>query len=217
MKVYLRIKSVVSLLEEIFVDAIKENPGVNSGVVQGDLAWYALYTMPRSEKKVADRLTENGFSVYLPLSTTVRQWSDRRKKVQVPLIPSVVFIKVALAELPMALAYPGVLRVVRYLGKPARIRDYEINNLRVLLSGAYSLYLRECEVNIDAGIPVQIVRGPFIGVVGTCIRRQGRHHLVVEVVALNRQLELTLPVSFIEAKMMHPMHHSSTADVQTTR
>lgn len=202
------------MLEEIFVDSISENPGGKTGVVQGDSAWYALYTMPRSEKKVAERLTDNGFSVYLPLCTTVKQWSDRRKKVQIPLIPSIVFIHVALTELPKALAYPGVLRVVRYLGKPARIRDYEINNLRVLLSGAYSLYLRECNVNIEAGIPVQIVRGPFIGVIGTCIRRQGRHHLVVEVVALNRQLELTLPVSFIEAKMMPPMHHSYSAEVQ---
>lgn len=204
------------MLEEIFVDAIDEHAGVNTGDVRGDVAWFALYTMPRSEKKVADRLADKGFSVYLPLYTTVRQWSDRRKKVQMPLIPSIVFIQVALTELPTALACSGVLRVVRYLGKPARIRDYEINNLRVLLSGVNSVHLRDCDLDIDAGIPVQIVRGPFLGVVGTCIRRQGRHHLVVEIVALNRQLELTLPVSFIEAKKMPPMHVSSSAKVQAT-
>jgi transcriptional antiterminator NusG len=216
LKVYLPLKSVISLLEEIFVDAIDENAGVNTGIARGDVAWFALYSMPRSEKKVADRLADKGFSVYLPLYTTVRQWSDRRKKVQMPLIPSIVFIQVALTELPSALACSGVLRVVRYLGKPARIRDYEINNLRVLLSGVNSVHLRDCDLDIDAGIPVQIVRGPFLGVVGTCIRRQGRHHLVVEIVALNRQLELTLPVSFIETKKMPPMHVSSSAKVQAT-
>jgi transcription antitermination factor NusG len=84
------------------------------------------------------------------------------------------------------------------------------------LSGVNSVHLRDCDLDIDAGIPVQIVRGPFLGVVGTCIRRQGRHHLVVEIVALNRQLELTLPVSFIETKKMPPMHVSSSAKVQAT-
>lgn len=204
------------MLEEIIVKTIDENAGGNAGVVQGNVAWFALYTMPRSEKKVAERLVDKGFTVYLPLFTTIKQWSDRKKKVQMPLIPSIVFIQIAMTDLPLALACAGVLRVVRYLGKPARIRDYEINNLRVLLSGGNSDYIRDCVINVEAGVPVQIVRGPFYGVVGTCVRRQGRHHLVVEIVALNRQLELTLPVSFIEAKRVSSIHLSPSAVVQAS-
>ena len=55
--------------------------------------WYAIYTMPRSEKKVYNRIIESGIEAYLPLLTTVRIWSDRKKKVSLPLIPSFVFIK----------------------------------------------------------------------------------------------------------------------------
>ena len=57
------------------------------------LNWYVVYTKPLTEKKVATRLTELGIEVYLPLYTTVRQWSDRKKKLEKPLINSVVFVR----------------------------------------------------------------------------------------------------------------------------
>lgn len=210
MKVYLLIKSVYSLNDEIIVDTLDVNTALKSGSERVEDAWYALYTMPRTEKKVAERLESKGFSVYLPMFTTIRQWSDRKKKIQLPLIPGIVFIKTSLVGLNLALQCAGVVRVVKYLRKPARIRDYEINNLRVLLNEPNSVHLRE-EVDIAVGIPVQVVRGPFLGVIGTCVRRQGRHHLVVSIEALNRQLELTLPVSFIETQTVPPMHRSPVA------
>lgn len=109
------------------------------------------------------------------------------------------------------LACEGVVRVVRYLGKPARIRDYEINNLRLMLQAPYSVDLRETPMNIEEGIPVRVVRGPFLGVIGTCVRLQGRHRLVVEIKALGRQIALTLPVSFVETDKMPPVHLASIA------
>lgn len=210
MKVYLRTKSVNSLGEEIIVDTLDEITAIKSGSDRGEAAWYALYTMPRTEKKVAERLESRGFSMYLPMYTTIRQWSDRKKKIQLPLIPGIVFINTSLVGLNEALQCAGVVRVVRYLKKPARIRDYEINNLRVLLHEPNSVHLLD-DVDIAEGIPVQVVRGAFFGVIGTCVRRQGRHHLVVSIEALNRQLELTLPVSFVETKTMPPMHRSPVA------
>lgn len=196
--------------EEIIVDTLDVNTALKSDSERVGDAWYALYTMPRTEKKVAARLESKGFLVYLPLFTTIRQWSDRKKKMQLPLIPGIVFVHTSLSGLSMALQCAGVVRVVRYLQKPARIRDYEINNLRVLLNEPNSVHLRE-EVEIAVGISVQVVRGAFLGVIGTCVRRQGRHHLVVEIEALNRQLELTLPVSFVETQTVPPMHRSPVA------
>jgi transcription antitermination factor NusG len=210
LKVYLRIKSVSSLSEEIIIDTLDDITALKSDSDRGEEAWYALYTMPRTEKKVAERLESRGFSIYLPMYTTIRQWSDRKKKIQLPLIPGIVFIYTSLVGLSAALQCAGVVRVVRYLRKPARIRDYEINNLRVLLHEPNSVQLCE-DVDIAIGIPVQVVQGAFFGVIGTCVRRQGRHHLVVSIESLNRQLELTLPVSFVETQTMPPMHRSPVA------
>ena len=54
--------------------------------------WYVLYTKPRHEIKALERLTQNGFEVYCPMKTTLKQWSDRKKKVSEPLLPSYLFI-----------------------------------------------------------------------------------------------------------------------------
>ena len=56
--------------------------------------WYAVYTKPRSEKKLADRLNEHGIEAYLPLRKTLKQWSDRKKMVEEPLITSYVFVNI---------------------------------------------------------------------------------------------------------------------------
>lgn len=82
--------------ERIIVESANEITALHHGGEQLTAAWFALYTMPRTEKKVHARLASKGVDVYLPLVTTVRQWSDRKKKVQVPLIPSIVFVRVSL-------------------------------------------------------------------------------------------------------------------------
>ena len=55
--------------------------------------WYAIYTRAKAEKKVYEQLERSGYEVYLPLTTTIKQWSDRKKKIKTPLISSYVFIK----------------------------------------------------------------------------------------------------------------------------
>lgn len=197
--------------ERIIVESTYEITASHDGEEQLATVWFAFYTMPRTEKKVHDRLKAQGVDVFLPLVTTVRQWSDRKKKVQVPLIPSIVFARIPQENLNEVLQCAGVIRVIRFLGKPAPIREHEINNLRVLLHGTDSLNLREVPLGLEEGIPVRVVRGPFMGVVGICVRFQGRHRLVVEIEALSRQIELTLPVSFVETERMPPVHRTSAA------
>ena len=60
--------------------------------------WYVIYTKPRSEKKVAERLSEDGVEVYCPMIKTIRQWSDRKKKVLLPMFPGYVFVHVSLMD-----------------------------------------------------------------------------------------------------------------------
>ena len=96
--------------------------------------WHVLYTKPRHEIKVLERLAQNGFEVYCPMKTTIKQWSDRKKKVSEPLLPSYMFIKTREKNRPQPLKDPSVLNYIFWLGKPAIIRDIEIDTLKGIVS-----------------------------------------------------------------------------------
>ena len=96
--------------------------------------WHVLYTKPRHEIKALERLTQKGFEVYCPMKTTLKQWSDRKKKVSEPLLPSYIFIKTTEKNRPLALRDPSVLNYIFWLGKPAIVRGEEIDILKGLIS-----------------------------------------------------------------------------------
>lgn len=96
--------------------------------------WRALYTKPRSEKKVVERLRQMGIQTYCPMIIQIRQWSDRKKKVLVPAISSYVFVKLEDQMRNQVFHVPGVIRYLYWLGKLAVIRDYEIEAMKEGLS-----------------------------------------------------------------------------------
>jgi len=114
--------------------------------------WYALYTKPRAEKKVIERLQAMGMECYLPLHRGPRVWSDRVKIVDIPLFSSYIFVCCSEAELRSLLYVNGVLRIVYYCGKPAVIRSKEIQAIRFFLEQAANreLYVGE-DVEILSG------------------------------------------------------------------
>lgn len=122
--------------------------------------WMAIYTKPRSEKKAAERLTRNNIEVYCPLQTTLRQWSDRKKKVQVPIFPSYIFVHINESERITILSDPSVLNFVYHLGKPAIIRDKEIEILMQFL-GDDDSYEEVSIHQYNKGDKVDIIAGPF--------------------------------------------------------
>lgn len=92
--------------------------------------WYVIYTKPKAEKKVAKSLEAAQMEVYCPVVTEVHQWSDRKKKVEVPLFTSYVFIRIPEKDRPRVFHYPGVVRYLYWLGKPAIVRDSEIETIK---------------------------------------------------------------------------------------
>ena len=96
--------------------------------------WHVLYTKPRHEIKALERLAQNGFEVYCPMKTTLKQWSDRKKKVSEPLLPSYIFIKTTEKNRPQPLKDPSVLNYIFWLGKPAIVRESEIDTLKGIVS-----------------------------------------------------------------------------------
>ncbi|MDX2189288.1 MAG: UpxY family transcription antiterminator [Bacteroidota bacterium] len=98
--------------------------------------WMALYTKPRNEQKVNEKIESMGFESYLPMQESIRQWSDRKKKIKTPLFTSYVFVKVDEKERLEVKKVPGVLNFVYWLGKPAIIQDIEIERIRYFLKEA---------------------------------------------------------------------------------
>ena len=96
--------------------------------------WYVLYTKPRHEIKALERLTQNGFEVYCPMKTTLKQWSDRRKKVSEPLLPSYLFIKTTEKNRALPLQDTSILNYIFWLGKQAIVRESEIDTLKGIIS-----------------------------------------------------------------------------------
>lgn len=96
--------------------------------------WYAVYTRPRWEKKVAALLLEAGIENYCPINKVTRQWSDRKKVVLEPVFKGYVFVRVEENKKWEVKNISGVLNFVYWLGKPAKIRDEEIDLIRKFLN-----------------------------------------------------------------------------------
>ena len=139
-------------------------------------SWHVLYTKPRNEKKVAERLTENDFEVYCPLIKTLRQWSDRKKKVQVPMFPSYIFCCVDDTERHLLLQDPGILNFVFWLGKPAIVRDEEIEAIKMIAASGDEIKVEGS--GFEKGQFVDIPTGPFKGMSGVIDKLDSRKIIV---------------------------------------
>lgn len=95
--------------------------------------WFVLYTKPRNEKKLAERLQQNGIECYCPVRTEVRQWSDRKKKIKVPILPSMILVYIEDNKRSEVFNDSAAIRFLYELGKPAVVRDVEVESLKASL------------------------------------------------------------------------------------
>ena len=158
--------------------------------------WYAAYTRSRNEKKVAKDLEEQHIEYYLPLCKTIRQWSDRKKKVEVPLINSYIFVRIVEKEYLKVLQTTGVVNIVCFSGKPVPIPDWQIDNLKLML-GAEVPFTTEFR-ELEEGEEVIVRSGQLTGLKGTIMQIQGRHKLWIRISALNYNLILDIDPRFVE-------------------
>lgn len=130
----------------------------------GTRKWLAVYTRPRWEKKVNQLLEEKGVERYCPLNKIRRKWSDRIKVVEEPLFKSYVFVKVNDDDRTEVRMTPGVINFVYWQGKPAIIREKEINAIKRFLDEYENVEVRRIEIKIDQR--VKINAGPMMELEG---------------------------------------------------
>jgi transcription antitermination factor NusG len=160
--------------------------------------WYVVRTANNAESKTAQRLHVSGLTVFLPLYETLRQWSDRKKKVSLPLIPSTLFVYCTETELNKVYPVPGVAGVLRYLGKPAVVQDWEIENLRIVLKELYGQHIEAVDEPYVPGDHVRVVRGPFKGLYGTSVECDGKHRLLITIDSIGAAFTVSVPRSFVK-------------------
>ena len=129
--------------------------------------WYALYTRPRWEKKVNNLLLHKGVESYCPLNKVRRKWSDRVKLVEEPLFKSYVFVKIAEDDRTAVRMTDGVINFVYWDGKPAIIKEKEIQTIRRFLDEHEHVKLVKMELKPDQR--VRVVAGPLMDQEGKII------------------------------------------------
>lgn len=97
--------------------------------------WFVVLTKPRIEKKVEERLLSLGIEAYCPKRTEIRLWSDRKKKVDVPLLPSMVLVRLKEKDVNNVFNINGIVRYMFWLGKRAIVRQQEVDVLKSYLGG----------------------------------------------------------------------------------
>lgn len=159
--------------------------------------WYAVYTKSHFEKKVNDMLIERNIAAFLPLQKKIRQWSDRKKTVEVPLLKSYVFAYINNNDYLKILEIFGVVKFITYLGKsnPAPIPDEQIDNLKIFTKSKNDIEIIYKLLNV--GDKVEVVGGAFNGLTGELIEYHGNKKIVVKINHLNASILITVPTSRI--------------------
>lgn len=121
--------------------------------------WYAVYTRPRCEKKVAENFSKKKWESYCPLNKETRQWMGT-KVVKTPLFQSYVFVRLDETQLPEVKSVDGVINMVCWLGKPAVIREVEMDMMKRFLSVHKRALLEKTDVNINE--TVRLVKEPVV-------------------------------------------------------
>jgi transcription antitermination factor NusG len=160
--------------------------------------WYALQTQARHEKMVEQRLRERGITTYLPLVTEVHRWSDRKKKVQLPLFSCYLFARVAPTKIDRLriLRVDGVFNFVGPRGEGTVIPDSQIDAVRALVDGQLPWATHPF---LKIGQRVRIRSGALNGVEGILVSRNGDSTLVISVDAIQRSLSVSVEGYDVEA------------------
>ena len=160
-----------------------------------ELKWYALYTRPRAEKLVFQRLVEEEIETFLPLQKTYRMWSDRKKLVEKPLLSSYIFVKTSKKSFPKVYRTNGVVKFVSFEGQPVSIPQKQIDILRLLIDSD-----AEIEVSSEKfaqGDNVEVINGVLLGLSGELIKIGSRNRVVVRIDKLDQNLILKIPLAFL--------------------
>ena len=173
-----------------------------------DRHWHALYVRSRFEKKVFDQLQDIGVETYLPLITQIKQWSDRRKKVEEPLFKSYLFVRNNEKEYFSILNLTGVVKFVTFEHKAVVVPENQIIAIKRYIDDYEQDKEDKAMRNEDLkiGQMVRITHGPMQGLIGRLESVKDKR-LVVYIEAVGQYLPVSIPRTKVE-----PIKETETVD-----
>ena len=186
-------------VSETMMDAQTTATDAIPGTAHGDRTaaahWYALYTCPRHEKRVAEQIRQRRISCFLPLYRSVRRWKDRRKELELALFPGYVFVRIALQDRLQVLQLAGAVRFVSFNGHPVPLPDGEVESL---MNGLATGARVEPHPYLRIGRRVRVRSGPFATTKGILVRRRDRFRVVLSLDLIMRSVSVEVDESDIE-------------------
>lgn len=153
--------------------------------------WYALYVKSRTEKKVAVELEGVGIDFYLPIEKRLRQWSDRKKWVEVPLFRSYIFVYITQKEYYKVLQTQGVVKYISFEGKAVPVPQQQIDAVKIYLTEMDPM-LQE-DQSWEEGSEVEVMTGKLTGLKGILIQAKGKNRVRVEIDVVGSAIILNIP------------------------
>jgi transcription antitermination factor NusG len=162
------------------IEALDTAKAVETAADHTHPMWFAVYTRSRHEQRVYDRLCALDIEVFLPMMESVRQWSDRRKRIMMPLFPGYLFVKISwLPENRLAiLKQPGVVRIISDYENAAPIPEEQIMAIQRFI--AHDIRMDPCPY-IRVGQRAEIRKGVLKGLQGILLRKKGAYRFVIAV------------------------------------
>lgn len=160
--------------------------------------WHALYVKSRAEKKVYDQLEEMGVEAFLPLITRLKQWSDRKKKVEEPLFKSYVFVKsTELNYIPILNVY-GVVKFVTFEHKAVVVPENQIIAIKRYIDDYKEEEADLQNTALEEGQLVRITAGPMMGLTGRLMSVKDKKRLTVYIDAVGQYISVNIPRTKVE-------------------
>ena len=159
--------------------------------------WHAIYVNSRAEKKVGEELHSKNIEAYVPLVKTMRQWSDRKKMIEIPLINGYVFVHINEMQHDSVLRIKGVVSYVRSEGRKAVIKEVEIDRLKQLVGLGYHLEASGIEREYKQGDKIKINSGALKGFEGYISGTRENGVLEVLLESIGQCIKVTLPKEIV--------------------
>jgi transcriptional antiterminator NusG len=161
-------------------------------------SWYVFYTKSRQEKKVKELLEGSGFDVFLPMQKVMRQWSDRKKKVEVPLFNSYIFVRDHQHRIADILQTPGVAWNIRHNGKPAILREEEFQLIQRFIHTGYFLEATGEVETFSVGDRAKIIDGPLAGLSGILTGEDKNQRFNVLLEGIQQVIQVQMPAALLQ-------------------
>lgn len=160
--------------------------------------WFAIYVKSRNEKKVSKTLNDIGIESFLPLITKIKQWSDRRKKVEEPLFNSYLFVNIPLSDYYKVLNVNGVVKFICFEKKPVEVPENQIEAIKKYICDTDIHDVDYESINFKEGELVRIKSGQMKDLTGRFVEIKGKHRIMIEIEVVGQYLPINIARSNVE-------------------